>query len=86
MLMGVLYWAWMMVALPPGPFTSMGLWVEMVVSFRTAGLKPGLWGGGGAVWEQRGSEGEECEGVEEEGQMEERIQGKRAWEAVRRVV
>lgn len=51
MLMGVLYWAWMMVALPPGPFTSMGLWVEMAVSFRTPGwklwLKPGLLGGGG---------------------------------------
>lgn len=39
MLMGVLYWAWMMVALPPGPFTSMGLWVE---SFSMLGLKPVL--------------------------------------------
>lgn len=30
--MGVLYWAWMMVALPPGPFTSMGLWDERAES------------------------------------------------------
>lgn len=32
MLMGVLYCAWMMVALPPGPFTSMGLWEERAES------------------------------------------------------
>jgi len=39
MLMGVLYWAWMMVALPPGPLTSMGLLVERAESFRAIGLK-----------------------------------------------
>merc|ERR1719244_995183 len=43
MLMGVLYWAWMMVALPPGPFTSMGLWVDRAESFRTPGLKFGIY-------------------------------------------
>lgn len=39
MLMGVLYCAWMMVALPPSPFTSMGLWVDRAESFRALGLK-----------------------------------------------
>lgn len=39
MLMGVLYWAWMIVALPPRPFTSMGLCVDRAESFRTLGLK-----------------------------------------------
>lgn len=29
----------MMVALPPKPFTSMGLWVDRAESFRTLGLK-----------------------------------------------
>lgn len=48
-LMGVLYWAWMMVALPPGPFTSMGLLVERAVCFSTLGLKPALSG-----WEEEG--------------------------------
>ncbi len=58
MLMGVLYCAWMMVALPPGPFTSMGLLVESAVSLRAIGLKLGRysvlceWGSGdkGCVW------------------------------------
>lgn len=44
-LMGVLYWAWMMVALPPGPFTSMGLLVERAESISMLGLKPALSGG-----------------------------------------
>lgn len=43
MLMGVLYWAWTMVAFPPGPFTSMGLWVERAESFRAMGLKLGVY-------------------------------------------
>lgn len=43
MLMGVLYWAWIMVALPPGPFTSMGLWVDRAVSFSAMGLKLGTY-------------------------------------------
>lgn len=59
MLMGVLYWAWMMVAFPPGPFTSMGLWVERAVS-RAPGLKPALMGGG-ATWRRTGGDEEERE-------------------------
>lgn len=43
MLMGVLYWAWMMVALPPGPFTSIGLWVDRAESFSAIGLKLGTY-------------------------------------------
>lgn len=39
MLIGVLYWAWIIVAFPPRPFTSMGLCVERAESFRTLGLK-----------------------------------------------
>lgn len=83
MLMGVLYWAWMMVALPPGPFTSMGLWVEMAVSFRTLGLKPALlwrwWSGVAAEgWWRRGEVGSVCvcvcEGIEKE-----KIKGKWWW-------
>lgn len=41
MLIGVLYWAWTMVAFPPGPLTSMGLWVDKAESFRAMGLKLG---------------------------------------------
>lgn len=43
MLIGVLYWAWTMVAFPPGPFTSMGLWVDRAESFRAIGLKLGVY-------------------------------------------
>lgn len=43
MLIGVLYWAWTMVAFPPGPFTSMGLWVDRAESFRAFGLKLGVY-------------------------------------------
>lgn len=72
MLMGVLYWAWMMVALPPGPFTSMGLWVERAVS-RAPGPKPALLGGG------RGGDGERRERKRREGeedrQLEEKVEG-----------
>lgn len=32
-----------MVAFPPGPFTSMGLWVERAESFRAMGLKLGVY-------------------------------------------
>lgn len=64
MLMGVLYWAWMMVAFPPGPFTSMGLWVERAVS-RAPWLKPALSAGGG-TWRRAGGDEEE----REEGEVE----------------
>lgn len=43
MLIGVLYWAWTMVAFPPGPFTSMGLWVDRAESFSAFGLKLGVY-------------------------------------------
>lgn len=43
MLIGVLYWAWTIVAFPPGPFTSMGLWVDRAESFRAMGLKLGVY-------------------------------------------
>lgn len=43
MLIGVLYCAWTMVAFPPGPLTSMGLWVERAESFRAMGLKLGVY-------------------------------------------
>lgn len=43
MLIGVLYWAWTMVAFPPGPLTSMGLWVDRAESFRAMGLKLGVY-------------------------------------------
>lgn len=58
MLMGVLYWACTMVAFPPGPFTSMGLWVDSAESFRAFGLKLGVYSTlptsgvrhGGQIW------------------------------------
>lgn len=43
MLIGVLYWACTMVAFPPGPFTSMGLWVDRAESFSALGLKLGVY-------------------------------------------
>lgn len=62
MLMGVLYCAWMMVALPPSPFTSMGLWVDRAESFRALGLKrsSALGEGSGGTWE--GVRGREVKG------------------------
>lgn len=66
MLMGVLYWACTMVAFPPGPFTSMGLWVDRAESFRAFGLKLGVYStlprsgvrgqGGGRTWGGKGRE------------------------------
>lgn len=43
MLIGVLYWACTMVAFPPGPLTSMGLWVDRAESFSAFGLKLGVY-------------------------------------------
>lgn len=58
-----------MVAFPPGPFTSMGLWVDRAESLRAMGLKLGVYSmlqgsevSGSARWFQvLGVEDERCE-------------------------
>lgn len=58
-----------MVAFPPGPFTSIGLWVERAESFRAIGLKLGVYStlwvrGQRSAWEGEG--GFRCLEVEDE--------------------
>lgn len=59
-----------MVAFPPGPLTSMGLWVDRAESFRAMGLKLGVystlsvtWGRGQRSVGRRGGRGVSGAGV-----------------------